>query len=222
MIKLENVHMAYKTHGGRKVILDGVNTTLEAGRNIGILGMNGAGKSTLIRLLSGTEMPERGRVRRFSRVSFPLGFSGAIHPDVSGKDIVVFISRIYGVKPKPVLEYVEFFAELGDYFDMPTRTYSSGMMARLSFALSLAIDFDLYLIDEITAVGDARFQARCRAAFEARLRHSNLVMVSHSFDTIRSYCDTGAVLHMGQLRIYNNLDDAISEYRNILGIDAAA
>jgi capsular polysaccharide transport system ATP-binding protein len=211
--------MSYKTQDSVKVVLNDVSLTFKRGRNIGILGVNGAGKSTLIRLLSGTEMPVRGRIFRNARVSFPIGFSAAIHPNLSGRENVVFMSRVYGVSAKEVIEYVQIFADIGDYFDMPTRTYSSGMIARLCFGLSLAIDFDVYLIDEVTAVGDARFQARCRAAFEERARHSNLIMVSHSFDTIRSYCDTAALLHGGELVFFDKLEDAIDAYRSILGVD---
>ena len=218
MIRLENVAKSYRANDTIKVVLADTTMNFDGSRNIGILGVNGAGKSTLIRLLSGTELPDRGRIVRSARVSFPLGFSGAIHPNTTGRENVIFLSRIYGVAPGPVVEYVQAFAELDAYFDMPTRTYSSGMMARLTFGLSLAIDFDVYLVDEITAVGDARFQARCRAAFEERLRLASVIMVSHSFDTIRSYCDAGAVLDRGVLRLYPTLEDAIQEYRKIIGV----
>jgi capsular polysaccharide transport system ATP-binding protein len=222
MIKLEGVCKAYRTHHQRKVVLQDVSASFEVGFNIGILGVNGAGKSTLLRIMAGNELPDSGRVTRKCRVSFPLGFSGTIHPNLSGRQNVAFVARVYGVDPADAVEFVDSFAELGNYYDMPTRTYSSGMKAKLSFGLSLAIDFDIYLIDEVIAVGDARFQARCRAAFEERIRHASIIMVSHSFDSLRAYCDAGAVLDDGELTIYPRLDDAIDQYRRMIGVDQYA
>src|SRR5260370_4199309 len=183
MITLDHVSKKYRTFDSYRHILEDCSVSFDQTCNIGILGINGAGKSTLMRLLSGTELPDRGRITRTVRVSFPLGFGGAIHPNASGRENVVFIARVYGVDAKAVVRFVRDFAELGSYFDMPTRTYSSGMAARLSFALRLSIDFDVYLVDEIIAVGDARFQARCRQAFQERTRHATIIMVSHSFET---------------------------------------
>jgi capsular polysaccharide transport system ATP-binding protein len=220
MITLDHVYKSYRTPDSERRVLDDVSLSFESGVNIGILGVNGAGKSTLMRLLSGTELPDRGTISRAGRVSFPLGFGGAFHPNVSGRENVIFMARVYGANTKAVVKFVQDFAELGSYYDMPTRTYSSGMMARLSFGLSLAIDFDVYLVDEITAVGDARFQARCRAAFQERVRDANVIMVSHSFDTIRSYCDIGAILNDGQIVMYNSVEAAIMDYRQLLGLDA--
>ena len=221
MIALDRVSKSYRTTGRRKRVLDDVTAVFADGANIGVLGANGAGKSTLLRILSGTELPDRGMVRRTCRVSFPLGFSGAIHPNATGRENVVFVSRVYGIEVRRIVRFVEEFAELEDYFDMPTRTYSSGMLARLAFGLSLAIDFDVYLVDEITAVGDARFQARCREMFTQRLRHASMIMVSHSFETIRAYCSKGAVLHDGRLDMYESIDAAISAYRVLFGVDVA-
>ena len=162
MIKLDNVFKYYRSHGHRKVVLDHVSLDFAAGRSYGILGVNGAGKSTLMRLLAGTELPNGGRVVRTSRVSWPLGFSGGLHPMLSGRENVKFVARVYGQDARKVIDFVEDFAEIGAYIDAPIRTYSSGMMARLAFGLSLSIEFDCYLIDEVTAVGDARFAARCQ------------------------------------------------------------
>ncbi|SKA25861.1 capsular polysaccharide transport system ATP-binding protein [Enhydrobacter aerosaccus] len=220
MITLDHVYKSYHTPDSARRVLHDVSVSFRSGVNVGILGMNGAGKSTLMRLLSGTELPDRGTVRRAGRVSFPLGFGGAIHPDVSGRENVIFIARVYGANTRYAVEFVQDFAELGSYYDMPTRTYSSGMLARLSFGISLAIDFDVYLVDEITAVGDARFQARCRLAFQERIRDTNVIMVSHSFDTIRSYCDIGAILNDGQIVMYNSVESAIGDYRQLLGLDS--
>ncbi len=217
MIRFDKVRKIYKARNTQKVILQDISCDFPSDRSIGILGVNGAGKSTLMRLLSGSEMPDRGKITRHARVSFPLAFDGAIHPKLTGRENVSFVARIYGHKPKPVIDYVEDFAELGAYFDMPTETYSSGMRARLSFGLCLAIQFDVYLVDEITAVGDARFQARCRKAFSDRAQSASVIMVSHSFDTIRAYCNVGAILHDGALKFYDSVDDAIDIYRKIIG-----
>jgi capsular polysaccharide transport system ATP-binding protein len=219
MIRLDNVHKSYRTRIGRKIVLRDVSATFPQGRNIGILGVNGAGKSTLIRLLAGAEWPDSGTIERHGRVSFPLGFGGSFSPYVTGRENVTFIARVYGIDPKTVLAYVADFTELGDYMDMPVITYSAGMRAKLAFGVCLAIDFDIYLIDEITAVGDASFQVRCREAFEDRMKRADIIMVSHDFHTIRSYCDTGAILSAGELMIYDDLEDAIADYRAMLGLD---
>ncbi len=222
MIRLEKVTKTYRTRSSRKVILDNISCDFPRDRNVGILGVNGAGKSTMLRLLAGSELPDKGKVSRHCRVSFPLAFDGAIHPQLTGRDNVSFCASIYGHKPKAIIEYVREFAGLDNYFDMPVETYSSGMRARLSFGLCLAINFDVYLVDEITAVGDARFQAKCHAAFQDRTRHSSIIMVSHSFDTIKAYCNTGAILDGGRLTFYDSIDDAIEVYRQIIGTSITA
>src|SRR3954471_270629 len=153
MIRLDRVSKAYRVRGGgRKVVLDDVSLTFEAGHNFGILGVNGAGKSTLIRLLAGSELPDHGVVQRHARVSFPLGFGGTFHGALSGRENVRFIARVYGANVRHIMRYVEDFAELDGYFDMPVNTYSAGMRARLAFGTCLAIDFEVYLIDEVTEI----------------------------------------------------------------------
>jgi capsular polysaccharide transport system ATP-binding protein len=209
MIALDNVSKRYRTLEGCKVVLDQVDAVFPTGRRVGILGANGAGKSTLIRLIAGVEAPTSGRIRRRGRVSFPLGFGGTFHPKLSGRENVLFLAQIYGADERQVLRYVQEFAELGQYMAMPVETYSSGMRAKLAFGTCLAIDFDVFLIDEVTAVGDVRFQARCQAAFEARMSRADVIMVSHSLSTIRAYCDVGAVLADGRLRVFGDLDEAI-------------
>ena len=161
MIQLDNIFKFYKTEGHLKIVLDHVSMTFESGTSYGLLGVNGAGKSTTLRLLAGTELPNAGRVIRSSRVSWPLGFAGGFHPMMSGRENVKFVARAYGEDVRRVLDFVEDFAELGDYIDVAVRTYSSGMMARLAFGLSMAIEFDCYLIDEVISVGDALFRERC-------------------------------------------------------------
>lgn len=212
MIALEGVSKSYATPGGRRIVLDNATATFAAGHNFGILGANGAGKSTLLRLLAGTELPDRGIVRRQARVSFPLGFGGTFHGALSGRENTVFIARVYGAGVRTVLRYVEDFAELGEYFDMPVNTYSSGMRARLAFAACLAIDFDLYLIDEVTEVGDESFRRKCAAAFRERLARSDIILVTHNRQTIRQYCDRGAVLAGGTLTLCDDMTSALDRY----------
>jgi capsular polysaccharide transport system ATP-binding protein len=212
MISLQGVNKHYRTLEGRKVVLDGVDAVFPTGRRVGVLGANGAGKSTLIRILAGVEAPNSGRVRRLGRVSFPLGFGGTFHPKLSGRENVIFLARLYGASERQVLRFVSEFSELGEYMNMPFETYSSGMRAKLAFGACLAIEFDIFLIDEVTAVGDARFQLRCQAAFEARMRTADIIMVSHSLPTIRAYCDVGVVLANGKLAMFNNLDAAIDQH----------
>lgn len=212
MIKFRNVSKYFKTDSHKKVILDRVSGDFETGYSYGLLGVNGAGKSTTLRMIAGTSLPNSGTIKADVRVSWPLGFAGGFHPMMSGKDNLNFVARAYGEDVKKVSGFVEDFAELGDYINAPVRTYSSGMMARLAFGLSMAIEFDCYLIDEITAVGDARFQERCRVAFENRRRDSDVIMISHSMDTVASYCTRGVVLVDGRMVFFNNLEDAIETY----------
>ena len=212
MITLEHARKSYPTPERRRIILDDVSLDLPEGRSLGILGANGTGKSTLVRLLAGVEPLDSGRIRRSGRISFPLGFSGTFHPELSGAENARFLARLYGCDEREVLDYVTGFADLGVYLRMPVSTYSSGMVARLAFGVCLAIEFDTYLIDEVTAVGDARFQARCRSAFEARMDHAEVIMVSHDYETMRAYCDTGAVLADGKLILFSSLEEAIDTH----------
>lgn len=212
MIHLEDVFKFYRVKGSTKVILDHVSLHFRAGTSYGILGINGAGKSTTMRVLAGTELPNSGRVRRTARISWPLGFAGGLHPLMTGRENVQFIARVYGHDPRKTVAFVEDFAEIGAYIDEPYKTYSSGMAQRLAFGLSMAIDFECYLIDEVTAVGDARFQARCNEEFAKRRARSDVIMISHSMDTIRSYCNRALVLAHGVVHEFANIDDAIELY----------
>lgn len=215
MIKLDRVFKFYRSAGMVKIVLDHVTTRFDTGYSYGLMGVNGAGKSTTMRLIAGVELPNSGGVRRTVRVSWPLGFAGGFHPLMTGRENVKFVARIYGADPRKTLDFVEDFAEIGDYIDVPVKTYSSGMMARLSFGLSMAIDFECYLIDEITAVGDARFQARCIEAFTERRKRADIIMVSHSMQTIRDYCDRGGVIVDGQIIMFANVDLAIETYNRL-------
>jgi capsular polysaccharide transport system ATP-binding protein len=212
MIAFDRVYKYYRTDGRPKIILDHVDAMFEQGHSYGLLGVNGAGKSTTLRLIAGTELPNGGRIRRAVRVSWPMGFANGFHPMMSGRENVHFVARVYGEDPRSVSRFVADFAEIGDYMDQPVRTYSSGMMARLAFGLSIAIRFDLYLVDEITAVGDARFQKRCAEAFDARRAEADMIMVSHSMETIARYCDRGAVLADGRLIMYPTAREAVASY----------
>jgi capsular polysaccharide transport system ATP-binding protein len=216
MIGLHGVSKSYRTRNGRKTVLDRVDAVFESGHNFGILGRNGAGKSTLIRLLAGSELPDRGIIRRDVRVSFPLGFGGTFHGALSGRENTAFLGRVYGVALSPMLDYVEGFAELGEYFEMPVNTYSAGMRARLAFAACLAIDFDVYLIDEVTEIGDQRFRQKCAAAFRQRLMRSDIILVTHNTDTLRQYCDRGAVIANGALILCDDIGSALDRYHRLL------
>lgn len=215
MIQLNNVFKFYRTERHTKVILDHVSMVFDTSRSYGLMGVNGAGKSTTLRVLAGTELPNSGTVRRTARVSWPLGFSGGFHPGVTGRENIKFVARVYGADVRKVTAFVEDFSELGDYLDAPVKTYSSGMMARLGFAMSMAIEFDVYLIDEVTAVGDMRFQKRCHEAFEERRKRSGLIMVSHSMSTISDYCDCGGVLVEGRLLMFDTAAKAIETYNRL-------
>jgi capsular polysaccharide transport system ATP-binding protein len=215
MIQLNNVFKFYRTEGVTKIVLDHVSMAFDTTRSYGLLGVNGAGKSTTLRLIAGTELPNAGAVRRTVRVSWPLGFAGGFHPQMTGRENVHFVARVYGADIRRVINFVEEFAELGEYIDVPVKTYSTGMMARLAFGLSVAVEFDVYLVDEVTAVGDARFQARCKEAFDARRKSAGLIVVSHAMSTIKDYCDRGGVLVDGQLLMFDNVDEAIAIYNRL-------
>ncbi len=218
MIRFDNVSKFYSVYGKRRVILDRVNFTLRPDINYGVMGINGAGKSTTLRLLAGVEEPSRGRITRSGlRVSWPIGFSGGFNAKMTGRDNVIFVSRIHGEDPRKVLEFVEDFAELGSYLNMPVHTYSSGMGSRLAFGVSMAIPFDTYLIDETLSVGDARLQKRCKELFDMRRQTANIILISHSMEQIRQYCSQAIILVNGQAIIYDKVDDAILAYRRLNG-----
>jgi capsular polysaccharide transport system ATP-binding protein len=212
VIELAHVTKAYATPHGLRTVLDDISCTFGERESVGVLGKNGAGKSTLLRMLGGAEMPDYGKILRKGRVSWPIGFAGGFVGSLTGAENCRFVARIYDADVHEVIEKTREFAEIGDYFDMPIRTYSSGMRARLAFGLSMAIDFDVYLVDEVTAVGDKRFQAKCREAFREREARSSVIIVSHQMKTIREYCSRCAVLWNGKLTFYDDLDEAQSMY----------
>lgn len=211
MIRFQAVRKAYRVNGGRKIVLRNLDLTLPRA-NIGILGGNGAGKSTLLRLIAGTELPDSGKVIRQGRISWPLGFQGSFNGSLSGIENARFVARIYGQDTEYVLGFVEEFSELGEFYRMPVGSYSAGMRARLAFGVSMAVAFDYYLVDEITAVGDEAFRRKCHTTFKERLARSSIIMVSHSAATLREYCETGAVIKDGELTFYPDLKDAAAEH----------
>jgi capsular polysaccharide transport system ATP-binding protein len=212
VIELRHVTKAYRTRAAARVVLDDVSVTFQPGEGVGILGNNGAGKSTLLRIIGGAEMPDEGEVVRHGRVSWPLGFRGGFNGSLTGEENCRFVARIYGQDVDRVVGETADFAELHDYFYMPVRTYSSGMRARLAFGVSMAIDFDAYLVDEVIAVGDKRFRRKCKEAFKARQERSAVIMVSHQMDTIRTYCQRCGVLWDGKLTMYDSVDEAAAAY----------
>lgn len=215
MIELKNVFKYYPTHSGHKLILDNVSMRFHAGISYGILGINGAGKSTTMRLLAGSELPNSGKIIRHARVSWPLGFSVGMHPALTGRENVNFVARLYGENPAKVVEFVDDFSELGANMDEPFKTYSSGMAQKLAFGLSMAIAFECYLIDEVMAVGDAQFQKKCADVFGRRSADSDIIMISHSMDTVREYCSRCLVLAHGLVHEFSDVNDAIALYKKL-------
>lgn len=216
LIEFENVAKSYRGPKTNRVVLRGFTGVFPRGRNIGLLGVNGAGKSTLLRLIAGTEFPDHGRIRRHARLSYPLGLSG-FKGNLTARENCRFVSRIYGLDPRRVERFVEQFAEIGKYFDMPLTTYSSGMRARVTFGVTLAADFECYLVDESLSVGDPMFRQRCDAVFAAKRKTSSMILVTHSMQQLKKYCDFGAILSKGELRLYDKLDDAVNDYGALVG-----
>jgi capsular polysaccharide transport system ATP-binding protein len=212
MINCTNVNKSYPMGRGRKHVLRNLDFRNEKGQHIGFLGRNGAGKTTLIKLLGGVEMPTSGKVVRDMSVSWPLGFGGGFQGSLTGYDNARFISRIYGHDYREIKDFVEDFTELGRQLKMPVKTYSSGMRARLAFALSIAIEFDCYLIDEVILVGDQNFHRKCHYELFEKRADRALILASHSADIIREFCDSAMVLHDGKGTMYDNVEEALNVY----------
>ncbi len=212
MLELRHVTKIYRTSAGPNVVLRDLSLTLPARESIGVLGKNGAGKSTLLRIVANAEAPTAGEVIHHGRVSWPIGFAGGFNGSLTGEENCRFVARIYNQDIEYVVEQTREFAEIGNYFYEPVRTYSSGMRARVAFGLSMAIDFELYLVDEVTAVGDKAFRAKCQAAFAERRERAGLLMVSHEVATLAAYCKRCIVLHDGNATIYDSLAEATAAY----------
>lgn len=222
MIEIKNL---YKRYHHRKLqtdwVLRDINLTIPSKVSVGLLGRNGAGKSTLLRLIGGMDSPERGEIKRHCRVSWPIGLSGGFQGSMTGRQNVKFVARVHGGDKNlaDITQKVQGFAEIGPAFDQPINTYSSGMRARLAFGLSLAFDFDVYLSDEATAVGDRQFRAKATQAFKERVNQSSLIMVSHSEGILKDLCQAGIVIEHGQAQWFDSIDQAISYYHAITGGD---
>ena len=208
MIIFENVSKEYRIKRFRKPVFNNLNFVIRRGESIGICGANGAGKSTLMRLLAGVDSPTSGRITRTMSTSWPLGYGAAFQHSLTGADNARFIARIYNRDEDQLLEQVESFAELGPYLYQPLSTYSSGMSGRFAFALSLTIDFECFLIDEMISAGDARFRKRSEAALMERRERSSLVMISHEPAALQRYCDRAAVLYGGSLTFFDSVSEA--------------
>jgi len=216
MITLEHVHKVYPTRSGYRVVLQDISFCIAKGEKLGIMGRNGAGKSTLARLVSGAERPTAGKIIRNMSVSWPLAFGGAFQNSLTGLDNVRFISRIYKQKAEQNIDFVYEFTELGDYLREPVRTYSSGMRARLAFAISMIIEFDCYLVDEITAVGDAKFYEKCEIELFGKRQDRAMFIISHDLDYVRKHCQRYAVLNEGLIEFYPDFDSAHdAHFRNL-------
>ncbi len=215
MIRFEGVSKSYHIRKFEKLVFADLNFTIEKGDSIGICGANGAGKSTLMRLIAGVEHPTAGKITRRMTTSWPIGYSSCFQSTLTGADNARFISRIYQRNEHELLQYVEDFAQLGPYLYQPVNTYSAGMSARLAFAISLAIEFECYLVDEVTAAGDERFRARSEEALLARRDNATLVMISHDPGTLKSYCRRGAVLYGGALVQYDTIDEACEVHHRL-------
>jgi len=209
MIELRNLNKTFFLNGRRKTVADNINAVFPTGSSIAILGRNGAGKSTLLSMIAGTILPDSGEIISDGAISWPVGFAGSFHPDLTGRQNTYFIARVYGIDTDELAKFVEDFAELGVHFNLPLRSYSSGMRSRLAFGVSMGIPFDTYLVDEVTAVGDASFRSKSESLFLDRMQHGSSVVVTHSMQQVRRLCDTACILENGRLTVYENVDEAI-------------
>lgn len=217
MIVVDAVHKRYQTqHGPGRWVLSGVSFTLPRSCKVGLIGANGAGKSTLLRIIGGVDQPTRGKVERHCSVSWPMGFGGGLQGSLTGRQNAKFVCRIHGHEDHLAdrLAFIEDFAEIGEAFDEPVKTYSSGMRSRLQFALSLAFDFDVYISDEVTAAGDAAFRNKAAQAFKDLADRAGLIMVAHGEGTLKQFCEAGIWIHQGKAHWFDRIDDALAAYRD--------
>jgi capsular polysaccharide transport system ATP-binding protein len=222
MIRVESLTKSYLTLRGRKTVFRDLSFEVPEGRSVGLIGRNGAGKSTMMRLLAGVDLPDKGRILTPQRLSWPVGLSGGMVTSASGRENVRCVCRLYGVRGeamKRVEAFVAEFAEIGEWFDLPISTYSSGMRARVAFGTSMAFQFDYYLIDEVMGVGDARFKAKSKELFAERMKTAKLILVSHSMRLIRSMCEVVVHLDKGRATVYDNVEDGIAAYESMGGRD---
>lgn len=217
MIRLENLSKSFTVNGRTTVVARDVSVTFPTGASIGLLGQNGAGKSTLLRMIAGVVRPDHGKVATTGSVSWPVGFAGSFHPELTGAQNTRFIARVYNVNADKLLTFVARFSDLGHHLYLPFGHYSSGMRSRLAFGVSMGIYFDTYLVDEVTSVGDGNFRDKSQAYFRNRLLNSGAIMVSHSMSMIRSVCNAAAVLHEGRLTYFEDVEQAIEVHLSNIG-----
>ena len=222
MIRFENLTKGYWVRGQWKTVIDNLNATMPTGKSLALLGRNGAGKTTLMRMIAGNERPTSGRILTDGTISWPVGYGGSFHADLTGMQNTRFIARVYGVDTEELVAFVEDFAEIGEHFHMPVRTYSSGMRSRLTFGISMGIPFDTYLVDEVTAVGDARFRLKSQAVFRARMANASAVVVSHNTKDLYAFCDAAVVLYDGKLQFFDRLYDGIKLHEELMALPPKA
>ncbi len=221
MIRLHNLSKTYYLNGRRKIVARNIDVIFPSGVAVALLGRNGAGKSSLLKMIAGTMDPDCGDIVSDGMVSWPVGFAGSFHPELTGAQNVRFVARVYGVDTNTLIDFVEDFADLGQHFHLPFRSYSSGMRSRLAFGTSMGIKFDTYLVDEVTSVGDAAFRHKSEKVFKARMADSSAIVVSHSMPMLQRMCNAGAVLENGELVYFDQIDAAITHYESIIGESSA-
>ncbi|ATX40364.1 MULTISPECIES: ABC transporter ATP-binding protein [Escherichia] len=222
MIKIENLTKSYRTPTGRHYVFKDLNIEIPSGKSVAFIGRNGAGKSTLLRMIGGIDRPDSGKIITNKTISWPVGLAGGFQGSLTGRENVKFVARLYAKQEelKEKIEFVEEFAELGKYFDMPIKTYSSGMRSRLGFGLSMAFKFDYYIVDEVTAVGDARFKEKCAQLFKERHKESSFLMVSHSLNSLKEFCDVAIVfMDDNAVSFHEDVQEGIEEYKNNITIN---
>lgn len=213
MIELRNLTKVFRLNGRRKTVCKNLNMLVPPKTSVALMGRNGAGKTTLLKIISGTMDPTSGRVISKGRISWPVGFAGSFHGELTGAQNAKFVARIYGIDTGDMVEFVRDFAGLGTHFHLPFRTYSAGMKSRLAFGVSMAVPFDTYLVDEVTSVGDAAFREKSSAVFKARMENAGAFVVSHSVEMLRNLCDAGIVLEGGHARYFDDLEAAIDQHQ---------
>ncbi|WP_059219430.1 ABC transporter ATP-binding protein [Escherichia coli] len=219
---MENLTKSYRTPTGRHYVFKDLNIEIPSGKSVAFIGRNGAGKSTLLRMIGGIDRPDSGKIITNKTISWPVGLAGGFQGSLTGRENVKFVARLYAKQEelKEKIEFVEEFAELGKYFDMPIKTYSSGMRSRLGFGLSMAFKFDYYIVDEVTAVGDARFKEKCAQLFKERHKESSFLMVSHSLNSLKEFCDVAIVFKNSYIiGYYENVQSGIDEYKMYQALD---
>lgn len=222
MIKIESLTKSYRTPAGRHYVFKDLNLEIPSGKSVAFIGRNGAGKSTLLRMIGGIDRPDSGKIITNKTISWPVGLAGGFQGSLTGRENVKFVARLCAKQEelKEKIEFVEEFAELGKYFDMPIKTYSSGMRSRLGFGLSMAFKFDYYIVDEVTAVGDARFKEKCAQLFKERHKESSFLMVSHSLNSLKEFCDVAIVFKDDNaVSFHEDIQEGIEEYKNNITIN---